>query len=362
MTEKLNMSKDSTYQFEHFFEISPDLMCIAGFDGYFKWINPAVTEVLGYTKAELFSRPIDTFIHEDDRDITMHKRDELRANNPLLNFENRYVTKSGEIVWLHWTSMPVPDEKIIYAVAKNITHKKKIEEIRNHQLSNLTKSNHEIRQLTYTTAHDLRSPVNNLLSFLSLLDLEAIDDKETLELLSMVQSLGKNLKQTLDNSIDVLIASDNLKAVTEELSLSKVLQNVINSVNSLIKTSGTSITIDFSELERINFNRAFLESIFLNLITNSIKYARPGILPVIKIYSKKENGLCQLIVSDNGLGFDTEKVKDKVFGFQQKFHEHDDSKGIGLYLVYNHITSMGGQIVLESEPGKGSKFIISFKN
>jgi signal transduction histidine kinase len=97
------------------------------------------------------------------------------------------------------------------------------------------------------------------------------------------------------------------------------------------------------------------------LITNAIKYTKPSQAPHITIYSKRENGITQLIVSDNGMGFDTEKVKDKIFGFRQKFHEHSDSKGIGLYLVNNHIAALGGKIVVESQPNQGAKFIISFK-
>jgi signal transduction histidine kinase len=69
----------------------------------------------------------------------------------------------------------------------------------------------------------------------------------------------------------------------------------------------------------------------------------------------------QLIFTDNGMGFDLEKVKDRIFGFQQKFHGHTDSKGIGLYLVYNHITSLGGQISIQSKVNEGSRFVISFK-
>ncbi|WP_407306482.1 ATP-binding protein, partial [Acinetobacter sp.] len=64
----------------------------------------------------------------------------------------------------------------------------------------------------------------------------------------------------------------------------------------------------------------------------------------------------------NGLGFDMEKVKDRIFGLHQKFHHHVDSKGIGLYLIYNHITSLGGKITVESEINKGATFVMTFKD
>jgi signal transduction histidine kinase len=105
-----------------------------------------------------------------------------------------------------------------------------------------------------------------------------------------------------------------------------------------------------------------MESILLNLITNSIKYARPDHFPVITISTRILNGVKQLIFSDEGQGFNMDEVKDKIFGFQKKFHHHIDSKGIGLYLVYNHVTSLGGEITIESKINEGTTFTISFKD
>ncbi|HSI70128.1 MAG TPA: PAS domain S-box protein, partial [Gillisia sp.] len=143
------------FNFEHFFESSSDFLCIAGYDGYFRKVNPAFLKLLGYTEEELFSKPISDNIYPEDRNITAGHRDHLKKEVPLLNFENRYLTKSGEIVWLTWTSIPEPSLNLIYAIAKNITHIKKLEEERNSLLANLTQVNAEFKQLTYTTSHDL---------------------------------------------------------------------------------------------------------------------------------------------------------------------------------------------------------------
>lgn len=159
----------AVYNLERFFDLSPDLLCMASFDGYFKKINPIVSKTLGYTNEELLARPIDDFVYPADRDITSKKRDNIIKDNALFNFENRYVTKAGEIVWLSWTSMPIVSEQVVFAIAKNITHKKKLEDDRNALLSNLTRINNDLKQLTYTTSHDLRLPVSNLLSVFSLL-------------------------------------------------------------------------------------------------------------------------------------------------------------------------------------------------
>lgn len=356
-----NRSKD-ILNFELFFEVSTDLLCIAGFDGYFKRINPAVSQLLGYSNEELYAKPISEFIYFKDRHITGEHRKNLLKDTPLTNFENRYVTKSGEIIWLAWTSIPVYKDEVVYAIAKNITHKKKLDEDRNQVIENLTTVNNDLKLLTYSTSHDLRSPVNNLLAVFDLLDVSKIEDEETLDFIEILKLATESLKDTLNNYVDILNQKNELKKQTQEVFLNDSLNSVRQSLNSLLHTSKASINADFSECEAVNFNKAYLESIFLNLISNSIKYAKPGYSPVISIYSKWVNGSRVLIYMDEGQGFDMEKLKDKIFGLNQKFHNHSDSKGIGLYLVYNHIKSLGGTITIESKVNEGAKFTITFKD
>ncbi|MFA9191608.1 PAS domain-containing sensor histidine kinase [Flavobacterium sp. FZUC8N2.13] len=362
MTKNKNPNSDKEYHFDNFFKISADLICIAGFDGYFKRINPAVSKLLGYSEEELYARPIHDFVYTQDLKITLETREEVYKNKPLLNFENRYLTKTGQIVWLSWTSMPVEEEKLVYAIAKNITHKKRIEEERNILLANLTKNNKDLKHLTYTTSHDLKSPVNNLLSVFDLIDTSKINDEETLEFINILKITTENLRETLKKSVDELSKKEELTTSIEVLNLNEILNEVLLSIHSLIVNSKIEITIDFSAVSEINFNKEYLKSIFLNLITNSIKYSKPDTFPSVSITSQKENEKRQLIYSDNGLGFDMEKVKDKIFGLHQKFHNHIDSNGIGLYLIYNHITNLGGRIEVESKINEGAKFTITFKD
>lgn len=350
----------SSYRLETFFELSADLFCIAGYDGYFKKINSAVSKVLGYTEEELMSRKISSFIHTDDQDKTAQHRKELLNGSPLYHFENRYITKSGDIVWLYWTSMPVAEEELVYAIAKNITHKKKEEEDRNKLISELTSLNTDLKRLSYTTSHDLRSPVNNLLNVFDLLNKRNIEDQQVKKFLSILKSGTEQLKTTLNDYVDILAENDRLSNEKESVLFEEVLKKVTHSITSLIIDSRTIIQTDFTALPSVLFKKTYLESIFLNLITNSIKYAMPGRNPLIDFHSWVEDGKQFLSITDNGIGFNMEEVKDKIFGKHQQFHGHADSKGIGLYLVHNHITSMGGTIQVNSEPGKGTSFIICF--
>ena len=365
-----SINYDSFDNFEKFFDLAPDLLCVAGYDGYLKRVNPAVSKLLGYTNEELLSKPIDEFVYHTDQKSTSAARKELRKKVSLFNFENRYVTKSGAIVWLLWTSLPIDSDQVVYAIAKNITYKKELEEERNIHIAELTKINHEFKQLTYSTAHDIKSPVNNMLTVFELLDLSKITDSETLEFISILKSSTEGLKQMLNEYIAVLNKKNAINSHIKELDLKATLNEVLCSINSIINNSNAIINVDFSELDTINFNKGYLKSIFLNLLTNAIKYSKPDSVPIVSIYSKIVNGNKQLIISDNGIGFDMDKVKNKIFGLHQKFNNNNnnntnnniDSHGIGLYLVYNHITSLGGQIAVESKKNEGAKFIITFKN
>lgn len=357
-----NTEVRTDYSLDPFFDLSHDLLCIAGFDGYFKRINPAVCNVLGYTEEELLAKPISHFQHPDDKEITRRTRDPILYGKPLTNFENRYITKQGEIVWFAWTSIPVEDEELIYAIAKNITHKKQHEAERNQLLSELSKNNNRLTQLNYTTSHDLRGPVSNLISIFSLMDISKITDEETRMFFDMLKKSAENLKETLDDYIDGLKSQDSRLINLVDIQIMDVIDSIRLTIDSLIKDSNTSFHIDLSAYESVQFNPKYLESIFLNLITNSIKYAHPERDPIITIKTEIRDGKKRLTFSDNGMGFDSEKQKENVFGLNQTFHENRDSKGIGLYLVYNHITNLGGRITVDSKIDEGTTFQLTFRD
>jgi PAS domain S-box-containing protein len=111
-------------ELERFFELSLDLLCVAGFDGYFKRLNPAWQRVLGYTIDELLARPYLDFVHPDDRDVTTAEANRLGGGDRVLRFENRYLAKDGTCRWLQWNAVPIESEQTIYAAARDLTERK----------------------------------------------------------------------------------------------------------------------------------------------------------------------------------------------------------------------------------------------
>lgn len=350
----------SSFNYERYFELTPDLVCIAGYDGYFKKINQAVVNTLGYSFEELYASPIFSFIHPEDEKITSIHRQELIKSNSLHNFENRYITKSGKIIWLAWTSIPSDEDQTIFAIAKEITYKKRLESERNNQLAQLSNRNAEFREINFRTTHDLRSPIQNMQTLLNMIDLSDVGNEKNLKLIDLLKKGSENLKEKMNFYIDAVSNNSSPTVKMEEIKIEDCLKSVLDSIDNLISSSKIEISVDFSSQAYLYFNRNYLESIILNLITNAIKYSKVGTIPHLKIMSKDYPDKTELIFEDHGMGFDMEKVKDKIFGLHQTFHHNENSKGVGLYLVYTHIKSLGGNISVESEVDKGAKFTITF--
>jgi PAS domain S-box-containing protein len=120
--------KRAEEELDRFFNLSLDLMCVAGFDGYFKRLNPIWEQTLGYTLDELCARPYLDFVHPDDRSVTITEADRLSGGLQVMKFENRYRHKDGTYRWLEWNSVPYPSEQTIYAAARDITERKEARE------------------------------------------------------------------------------------------------------------------------------------------------------------------------------------------------------------------------------------------
>ena len=111
-----------------FFAVSRDMLCTLGFDGYYKDLNPAWENTLGYTRAEIYSKPFIDFVHPDDREATLAEAAKIASGIPLLSFENRYRCKDGSYRDFLWSATPVIEDQVIYGAARDITARKQTEE------------------------------------------------------------------------------------------------------------------------------------------------------------------------------------------------------------------------------------------
>ncbi|MBI2955927.1 MAG: PAS domain S-box protein [Acidobacteria bacterium] len=115
-------------ELDRFFRLTLDLLCIAGFDGFFKRLNPAWENTLGWSARELMARPYIEFVHPDDRARTLAEAQKLAGGALTITFENRYRAKDGSYRWLQWNSTPVVEQELIFAAARDITERKQAEQ------------------------------------------------------------------------------------------------------------------------------------------------------------------------------------------------------------------------------------------
>jgi PAS domain S-box-containing protein len=132
---------------DRFFDLSIDMLCCLDFSGYFKRLNPAWERTLGYTREELMSKPFIEFVHPDDRERTLNQNGAVRGGGQALGFENRYVCKDGSYRWLLWNAAPDREHGVIYAVARDMTERKRAEDERDRMLLELQTALAEVKSL-----------------------------------------------------------------------------------------------------------------------------------------------------------------------------------------------------------------------
>ena len=322
--------------------------------------------MLGYEPEELPNN-MDTFfllIHPDDKDeILKNERLHIDGDLQKLQFICRMKTKGGPYKWILSISRAgfrneAGKATRIIGIHLDVDDIKNKEVELNQLSQELLVSNKELKQFAYITSHNLRSPVANLLMLMRLFKTDELSEKNR-SLFEKTDLSIHQLNQTLEDLNEILSArfkSDK----NEDIAFETVLIEVIHSISEEIENTGAKITYDFDAASRIFYSRKALHSIFLNLVTNAIKYAKPGTNPSIFISTNMDKEHIFLQARDEGIGIDLEKHGKKIFGLYQRFHNVSSGKGLGLYIIKNQVEAQNGSISVDSEEGEGATFTINF--
>ncbi|ADV48497.1 PAS domain-containing protein [Cellulophaga sp. E16_2] len=238
---------------------------------------------------------------------------------------------------------------------KNAAQKlKKLVEITGQQNNSLTNFAHMV-------SHDLRSHATNLSVLTSLIEDEK-DPEERKQILAMLKSATNSLNSTVYNLSEVVQSNDaNIQTKLAQINILKAITTVQNNIGTLFQDKKGMCVIDVNPDHFVHVVPAYLDSVFLNLFTNSLKYCAPNRSPIIKICTKLTNKNIQLTFEDNGKGIDMVKFGKNIFGMNKTFHRNKDARGVGLYITKNQIEAMGGTISVTSEVNIGTKFTINLK-
>ena len=330
------------------------------------FVNSAFEDMTGYKTSEAIGIPLDIIFgaKSDSKQIDLLKQ--KIKEYQICDIETVCYKKDNTLFWINFTMIPVTNKDGEHShwisVQRDVTELKEKEKEREQLIRELTKNNNDLKQFSYITSHNLRAPLSNLTGLLNLIDDIPIENPDLKELIDGFSTSTHLLNETINDLVKVIIIKDNPAIEKERILIKDIFENVFNQLNFLINLHKPILKIELSEEYISNINKSYLESIFLNLMTNSIKYRSATNQLKITITSKVINEELVISFKDNGIGIDMGRNKDKIFGLYQRFHNHPDSKGLGLYLVKSQVESMGGNISVESKLGKGTTFTLNFKN
>ena len=282
---------------------------------------------------------------------------ELAIANKELLFQNEEKEKRAAELTIANTELLFHNEE----KEKRAAELKLAEIERIKMVNELILRNKDLEQFAYIISHNLRAPLANIIGASSALndpDL-SLEDKGILS--RGINTSIIKLDEVVKDLNHILQVKGEINEIKETVNFSGLLNDIKTSINNLIDKDDVEIKEDFSAVNEFSTLKAYLYSIFFNLISNSVKYRRHNIPCIIEIKSRRAKNKIELLFKDNGMGIDLTKNSEQVFGLYKRFHSNIEGKGMGLFMVKTQVETLGGKISLKSEENKGTEFLIEFE-
>ncbi len=333
-----------------------------------EYSNRGMGMSLGYTPDEvqaMGAEVIPRLCHPEDLPKIFAHFEEIREmkDGEVSMLEYRMRRKGGGWAWLlsHDTIFERDQSGAVVrhvGVASDITAQKEAE-------AALERVNEELAELAYVVTHDMKSPINNIMSLCSLLeDMPEVceaGDGEAAELISMIGHSCRQAANKIEDFFNVIQVS-RLESELVEIELAQVVDQVREKFAASIQHSDAVIVADFEQAPEVRFNKIQLQSIFDNVIGNALKHRSPERPPYVSLRSSMPpNGMIRVTVQDNGVGIDTQRDGERIFKLFQRVNLKVPGSGVGLYLVHQMMTRAGGSVEIHGEPGKGSTVELNFR-
>ncbi len=357
--------KNNEKRFRSLLQNSNDGLSLLTVDGIMLEISPTGKKITGFDEDEMVGQTRHDLIHPDDLgQVSQAFIDVIEDPEKTRNFEYRSLTKDGTYKWLEACCQNLLHEPTVGAIVINyrdITERKNQEIEREQLIRTLNQNNSDLRNFSYITSHNLKAPLSNLMGFIDLLEDIPVEDPTLHAIIDGFRSSTTQLNHTINDLVKILIIRDSDSIEQKETSLSKIFTQVKSQLGNLIEEVQPIIKVDFDRAPLVFFNETYLESIFMNLLTNAVKYRSYDRKLKITIKTYKTDDALVLTFTDNGIGIDVARHKSKIFGLYQRFHDRPNSKGLGLYLIKSQMESLGGSIDIESRINIGTTFSLRFQ-
>jgi PAS domain S-box-containing protein len=360
--------QQSEKRYRELFEQSVDIICTLDFNGVFKSISPAVTNILGYAPEELIGKKLDSILVEDSLKLTEYEKQKaLVSPNEISDYEIEIITKSGETKTIEVkTKFRFSDSKPfeILAVARDITERKQFENNLQKISIELKESNAAKDKFLSILSHDLKGPFNGFLGITSII----ADEAESLSLDELKQMSSELHKSLLGQYklLEDLLEWSTLQ--TGRISFQPTLINVKSDITEIINLFLPNISAKNMDVLNqivtevtVHADKHLFNTLFRNLLSNALKFSKDNGKIIFQTSINDES--VRISVKDNGVGIKEENIQ-KLFQFNNNITtlgtRGEKGTGFGLILCKDIMEKHGGTIEVESVEGEGTTFYINF--
>jgi PAS domain S-box-containing protein len=340
---------------------SADLICIINSSSLrFEEINDAVFSALGYTVQEMKGSSLLDYLSEEGQT----KIKQLAANyQPAFSFEVLMYTKSNEPRYFSWNV--VHKHNLWFANGRDITRQKRadfeiiqLNKNLERNVAQLQLTNKELEAFSYTVSHDLRAPLRSINGYAQMIQedhSQAVND-EAKRMLNVIRNNAKKMGMLIDD----LLAFSRMgrKEITRvPVNFNKLVEPIIAELKQGYREN-TNITV--KTLHNTQGDPSLLAQVYINLISNALKYSAKKETPAVEIGSLEKEDEFIYYVKDNGAGFDMQYAH-KLFGVFQRLHSNEEFEGtgVGLAIVQRIIVKHGGKVWAEGKVDEGAVFYFS---
>lgn len=330
-----------------FFDLSLDLLVIAGTDGRFQQLSPAWETTLGWTVEELMTRR-DGLVHPDDRERTRREVRRLRQGGTAVDFENRYAVKEGGWRWLSWRAVSVPEKGLIYGVARDISEHKRMEQMKTDFIS--------------VVSHELRTPLTSIRGALGLVagGIAGELPERARRLVDIASKNSERLARLVDDILDVeRIESGQMGFRLVPQDLAALVEQAVEANQPYGQPYGVSLRLVEAQPALVRVDADRIQQVLSNLLSNAVKFSPRGASVEVGVTAR--SGRVRLRVVDHGKGIPPE-FRAWIF---EKFTQADATStrqrggtGLGLSISKAIVERHGGRIWFETTPIQGTTFFV----
>jgi len=330
-----------------------NMICQFANDAYRHWFGITRAEMIGKITIEELLGPV----YEKNLPYIL----KVLEGKPQ-TFEREFIIQDGKI--RHTIINYFPDflngkVKGFFVHGADVTYLKLLEKELTQSNKIISEQNNRLLNFANIVSHNLKSYAGNLKSILELF-IRADSEEEKKVTFSYLQSISKGFSTTVDNLNEIAQVQSQSELKLSYINVHQCITQVIEVLKVQIDSTQSIIQNKVDRNLIVLANPAYMDSILLNLLSNTIKYRQPDKTLVVEIKSEVKNKELRLTVTDNGRGINLEQHKNDIFGLYKTFHGNPDAKGVGLFITKWQIEAMNGRIEVRSEENKGTSFTVYF--